>query len=71
MILEYCAKRIDEHLPALDGATPRKSVVTGMGRRKLHYLVRGLENLERHQAKEGRRSLATAEIRRPVGLTEE
>ena len=67
----HYARWPDESLPALDGQTPRQAVLTEAGRAKVRDLVRGIENLEEHERKQGKPALDLAPLRQTLGLTED
>ena len=65
---EHYARWVDEPLPALNGQTPRQAVKSEVGRRAVEELLRGLENREERERREGRAAFDCSTLRRSLGL---
>ena len=68
---EHYARWVDTALPALGGKTPREAVATEDGRRRVRDLIRGIENLENRERRQGRPAVDMKELRETLGITEE
>jgi hypothetical protein len=60
----------DVALPALNGKTPREASRTVNGRKELRDLLRGMENNEAQERKEGRAAYDFGKLRRELGIDE-
>ena len=65
---EHYARWVDEPLPALNGQTPREAVKSEVGRRAVEELLRGLENREDRERREGRAAFDCSAVRKSLGL---
>jgi hypothetical protein len=65
---QHYAKWPDKELRALDGKTPRESVKTAAGRRKVSAMLRDLENMEEHKRAKGEPYFDVAGLRAELGL---
>jgi hypothetical protein len=68
---EHYAKWVDQSLPALQGRTPREAMQTEEGRLAVRDLIRGFENGEERERKNGGLALDLTDLRRTLGLTED
>ncbi|SPE35390.1 putative SEC-C motif domain protein [Candidatus Sulfopaludibacter sp. SbA6] len=65
---EHYAKWPDEHLPALDGKTPREAVRSAVGRKAVDDILRMMENREERERREGRPAFDFSPVRKTLGL---